>query len=201
MTREQQKKLKTLKTALPKMIQTEIKKFKLKKKDFMVWFQKEDLFFDLMISVCERDGHCYCDSVERLKPLWIDDLLWDLLGMPENKKEAASLRAIGAFTVYGSQICKLETELSCWEFEELEACVTAYIEHFYQDIQSCGMEHFQEYTDREPYHRELRKALSLVHDGQYQDAIDHISTFGRGSFCNKGIWINDAIIEYCNGRL
>lgn len=201
MTREQQKKLKELKSALPKIIQSEIKKYKLKKRDFIVWFQKEELFFDLMISICERNGHCYCASVERLKPLWIDDLLWDFLGMPENKNEAASLRAIGAFAVSGSEIYDMEAELMSWETGELEKHVVAYVEHFYQNIQSCGIEKFFENMDVTSYHQELRKALSLVHDKEYQEVIDYLSTCGRGCFCNQGTWINDAIIDYCKNKL
>ena len=201
MTREQQKKLKELKSALPKIIQSEIKKYKLKKKDFMVWFQKEELFFDLMISICERNGHCYCASTEHLKPLWLDDLLWDLLGMPENKNEAASLRAIGAFAVMGSEIYDGEAELINWEIEELEKQVTVYVEHFYRDIQSFGIEKFIENIDVSLYHQELRKALSLVYDKEYQEVIDYLRTCGRGCFCNQGIWINDAIIEYCKGKI
>lgn len=201
MTREQQKKLRELKRALPKIIQTEIKKYKLKKKDFMVWGSKEELFFDMIIDIRERDGHCYCASVERLKPLWIDNLLWDLLGMPENKNEAVSLRAVGAFTVYGSEIYEMETELVSWEIEELEKCVIVYVEHFYRDIQSFGIENFYECMDVTPYHQELRKALSLVHDRKYQEALDYLRTCGRGVFCNKGIWINEAIIDYCKSKL
>lgn len=201
MTREQQKKLRELKRALPKIIQTEIKKYKLKKKDFMVWGSKEELFFDMMIDVRERDGYCYCASMERLKPLWIDELLWDLLGMPENKNEAVSLRAIGAFTVFGSEIYEMETELVSWEIEELEKCVIAYVEHFYRDLQSFGIENFYECMDVTPYHQELRKALSLVHDKKYQEALDYLQACGRGVFCNKGIWINEAITEYCENNL
>ena len=201
MTRDQQKKLRELKRALPKIIQTEIKKYKLKKKDFMVWGAKEKLFFDMMIDVRERDGHCYCASVERLKPLWIDDLLWDLLGMPENKNEAVSLRSIGAFTVYGSKIHEMETELVNWEIEELEKCVIAYVEHFYRDIQSFGIDSFYECMDVTPYHQELRKALSLVHKREYQEAFNYLQECGRGVFCNKGVWINEAIIDHCKSKL
>lgn len=201
MTREQQKKLKELKSALPKIIQSEIKKFKLKKKDFMVWFQKEELFFDLMISICEKEGHCYCTGVERLKPLWIDDLLWDLLGMPENKNEAASLRAIGAFAVYGSEIYSVKTELVSWEMAELEQCVIAYVEHFYRDIQSCTIKNFYESMSVSLYHQELRKALSLVHEKEYQEATDYLETCGKGCFCNRGVWVNDAIRDYCRSKL
>ena len=196
MTREQQKKLRELKKALPKIIQMKIKKYKLKKKDFMIWFQKKDLFFDLIISLRERDRHCYCASVERIKPLWIDDLLWDILGMPENKNEPASLRAIGAFTVYGSEIYSDESELETWETEELEKCVCKYIEHFYQNIQTFGIEKFYECMDASPYHQELRKSLSLIYEKKYGEALDYLSTQDRGHFCNKGVWINDAMRDY-----
>lgn len=198
MTREQQKNLKELKKALPKIIQSEIKKYKLKKKDFMVWYQKEDLFFDLQINIRERGGHCYCGCVERLKPLWLDDLLWELLEMPENKNEPVSLRAIGAFTVYGSEIYRTETELISWETEELEKNVVTYIEHFYQNVHACGIEKFYENMCENPYHQELRTALSLVHDQKYQRAAEYLNARGRGSLCNKGIWINEAIVNYCN---
>ena len=196
MTREQQKKLRELKKALPKIIQIEIKKYKLKKRDFMIWFQKKDLFFDLIISIRERNGHCYCASMERIKPLWIDDLLWDILGMPENKNEPVSLRAIGAFTVFGSEIYSDESELEMWEIEELEKHVCKYIEHFYQNIQAFGIEKFYECMDASPYHQELRKSLSLIYEKKYEEALDYLNTQGRGHFCNKGVWINDAMKDY-----
>ena len=201
MTREQQKKLRELKKVLPKIIQVEIKKYKLKKKDFMVWFQKLELFFSLNISICERDGHCYCTSIERIKPLWIDDILWDVLGMPENKNEPVSLRAIGAFTVYGSEIYNNEAELVTWEMEELEKCVIQYIEHFYQSIQTCGIEKFYECMNASAYHQELRKALTLIYEKKYEEVINYLKTQGRGSFCNKGIWVNDGMKEYCQNML
>ena len=196
MTREQQKKLRELKNALPKIIQLEIKKCKLKKKDFMIWFQKKDLFFDLIISLRERDRHCYCASVEKRKPLWIDDLLWDILGMPENKNEPVSLRAIGAFTVFGSEIYSDESELETWEIEELEKHVCKYIEHFYQNIQAFGIEKFYECMNASPYHQDLRKSLSLIYEKKYEEALDYLSTQDRGHFCNKGVWINDAMRDY-----
>lgn len=201
MTREQQKKLRELKKALPKMIQSEIKKYKLKKKDFMVWVQKKELFFDLMIYVHENDGHCYCTSIERLKPMWLDDLLWDLLEMPENKNEPASLRAIGAFAVYGSEIYSKKNELVNWELEELEQYVVQYIEHFYQNTQSCEIDIFYECMCKNSYQQELRKGLSLIHDGEYEKAIAYLSTCGRGHLCNKGIWVNDAMTEYCKNKI
>lgn len=201
MKREQQKKLRELKNTLPKIIQSEIKKYKLKKKDFMVWVQKKELFFDLMIYICERDGRCYCASTERLKPMWLDDLLWDILEMPENKSEPVSLRAIGAFTVYGSEIYESETELLNWELEELRQCVVQYMEHFYQNTQSCEIGTFYEYMCKTLYHQELRRGLTYIHDGEYEKAIEYLSICDKGNLCNKGIWVNDAMRDYCKNRI
>lgn len=200
MTREEQKKFRELKKALPKIIQTEIKKYKFKKKDFKVWFQKDELFFDLMLDIRDNDGHCCFISVENVKPMWLDDLLWDILGMPENKNEPISLRAVGAFTVYGSEIYKEKAELVTWESYELQKYVDLYMEHFYKTIQSTTIEKFFDSIGSVPYHEELRKSLSLIHNGQYEEAMDYLSAYDKGYFCNKGIWINDAMRAYCRSK-
>lgn len=112
MTREQQKKLKGLKSALPKIIQSEIKKYKL------------------------------------------------------------------------------------WEIDELEKYVIKYIEHFYQSTQSFGIEKFYECMNASSYHQELRKPLSLIYEKKYKEALDYLNTQGRSHFCNKGVWVNDAMRDY-----
>lgn len=201
MTREQQKKFQELRKVLPQIIKSEISKYKLKKRDFIVWSQTKELFFDLMISVCERDGHCYCASVERVKPLWIDDLLWDIFGMSENKKEPASLRAIGAFTVYGSTIYDAETKLMIWGREELGQCVKKFISHFYENVQNCGIKDFYDCMDTSNYHLDLRKALSMIYEMKYDEAIEVLKTGGNGCMCNGDLWVNDAIRNYCSKSL
>lgn len=100
MTRDEQRRFKELKKALPQLLKDKIKTYKFKKKDYMIWYSKKGLFFDLHIDVrVLPDGKCYCISSEKMKPLWLDDLLWDLLKMESNKGQPLSLRAIGAFTV------------------------------------------------------------------------------------------------------
>ncbi|MCM1058011.1 MAG: hypothetical protein NC517_10450 [Firmicutes bacterium] len=129
--------------------------------------------------------------------MWIDDLLWDILEMPENKNEAVSLRAIGAFTVTGSEIYDAKAELAGLETEELKKQVVQYVEHFYQTIRSCGIETFYDRMDASPYQLELRKGLSLIHNGEYEEAVEYLKTCGRGCLCNRGIWVNEAMIDHC----
>lgn len=202
MTREEQKKLKELKQALPKLLKDNIKKYKLKKKDFMIWDSKKGLFFDLLIDVrVLPDGKCYCLSSEKIKPLWLDDLLWDLLKMESNKDQPLSLRAVGAFTVSGSEIFKDQTELTEWSMDELTETIDTYLEHFYKSVQTSEIDDFYNNLTASTYHSELRKILSLVYKNQYQEALDDLSEMSSSNFKNGDISINDAIREYCENQL
>lgn len=76
------------------------------------------------------DGRFICDTKENIKPLWIDDLLWNFLNISNNKKEPLSLRAVGAFTVHGVEIYQRYDELPNGSLQELEEYVEEYLEHF-----------------------------------------------------------------------
>ena len=164
MTREQQRKLRELNKNLPKLLKDKIKKYKFKKIDYMLWFQKEDMFLTCFINVgFSTDGRFICRTQESIKPLWIDDLLWDFLNMPNNKKEPLSLRAIGAFSVRGVHIYERSNELTNGSLQELEEYVEEYLEHFYQTIQTIQLDSFYEGISNSSYHEELRISLTLIH--------------------------------------
>ena len=202
MTREQQRKLRELKKALPKVLKEKIKKYKFKKKDFMLWFQKEDIFLTCFIYVgFSTDGRFICDTKEQIKPLWIDDLLWDCLHMPNNKKEPLSLRAIGAFAVSGVEVYQSYDELPNGSLEELEKYVDEYLEHFYQTIQTIQLDSYYEGISNNPYHEELRVALTYVYHKQYNEALSYLEDKGDGIFCNVDLWIHDGIREFCESKL
>ena len=60
MTKEERQKYKELTKVLPKILKDKIKKYKFKKKDFMIWYKKKELFFDLLIDVkVKSDDKCY----------------------------------------------------------------------------------------------------------------------------------------------
>ena len=68
------------------MLKEKVKAYKMKKKDYMIWYSKNDLFIECMIDVRETvDDRCCCSIRVKIKPLWIDDLLWDCLHMDNNK--------------------------------------------------------------------------------------------------------------------
>lgn len=168
----------------------------------MIWYNKKELFFDLLIDVkVKSDDKCYCTDVETIKPLWLDDLLWDLLKMETNKEAPLSLRTIGAFTVSGAELFKNETELKEWTISELEEIIDNYLEHFYKTVQSSSICDFYDNLENTMYHVELRKALSLVYEQNYQDALDYLKDKGEGIFKNGNVSINNAIREYCINQL
>lgn len=191
MTKEERQKYKELTKVLPKMLKDKIKKYKFKKKDFMIWYSTKELFFDLLIGVkVKSDDKCYCTAIETIKPLWLDDLLWDLLKMETNKKEPLSLRTIGAFTVSGAELFKNETELKEWTISELEELIDNYLEHFYKTAQSSsicdfynnlensiwnGKESVEEYLKKREY--EIETSIYLNEgktDKEYAEELSYI---------------------------
>lgn len=201
MTRDEQKKLKELKKSLPNILKEKIKAYKFKKKDFMIWYNKKDLFFDLLIDVkVTSDNRCICTSKETVKPLWLDDLLWDFLQMESNKKEPLSLRSVGAFTVYGSEIYDDKCELENWNVAELEKYVDYFFGHFYNSIQTATIDTYLQNIKSTTYHQELREALTYVHNGKYNEAINCLKDDEYGQFRNGDICINKVIKEYCKAK-
>lgn len=200
MTREQQKKLREIRKALPKIIQSEIKKYGFKKKDYMVWHKKEQLFFTLFLFEREMDGRCYIDTTIDCKPLWIDDLLWDILHMPENKSEPLSLRSVGAFTVRGNELYSESIELSNWSVDEAAECVQNALLNFGVYIENTQPENFSVQIDTNPYHAEVRKLLLLIHENKFDDAINFANNMDRNVFENQGVGLRAGAIQYCMQR-
>ncbi|MCR1869789.1 hypothetical protein [Longicatena caecimuris] len=198
MKREQQRKLRELKKTLPKMLKEKAKAYKMKKKDYMIWYSINDLFIECMIDVRETvDDRCCCSIQVKIKPLWIDDLLWDCLGMENNKAEPMSLRAIGAFTVSGVEVYSDYAYLKEWTREEMETYVDLYLEKFNQIMNEVTIDDFYAHISDNTYHEELRVSLTMAYNTRYQEAIEYLKDKGEGIFCNKGLWIHDGIKQYC----
>ncbi len=202
MTREQQRKLKELKQNLPQILKSNVKSYGLKKKDYMVWYQKDDVYFSLLIDIREKDGHCYCVSEERIKPLWLDDLFWDIMDMPENKSEPLSLRCIGAFAIYGMTSFECEQDLPEWSAEELKKCVITYIEHFHQYCNNSNIENYYSIFDSSAYQGDIQEILILLHRQEYQKALKYIQSMENGGqFENKGICFKNYAEKYCKKHI
>lgn len=76
-----------------------------------------------------------------------------------------------------------------------------YLEEFSRIVQTVTIEDFYDKIKSSVYHEELRVSLTLVHDGEYREALEYLGDKDKGRFCNKGLWIHDGIREYCRKRL
>lgn len=197
MTREQQKKFKEIRTALPKILQSVSKEYGFKKKDYIVWSKKQEMIFTLFVFERVLDGRCYIDITIQFKPFWVDNLLWDILQMPENKNQPVSLRCIGAFSVNGCVLYKETIELVDWSIDELTDCTDSAMKKFAVIIDETQSEDFKVQADTNPYHSDIREVLMLVHNREYDVAIEYAKNMPDDCFVNKGLGFRTAVIQYC----
>lgn len=201
MTREQQKKLKVLKSTLMKTAQPFIKRYQWKKKDFMIWFLKDELYFSLLLSVGVKDGHCFCAGRGTFKPLWSDNILWEILGMESNKEQPLSLRSIGAFTIYGAELYKEQYELLEWASDELEVIVEKITAEFQKVIQSTGVADFYRLAEKTLYQSELLHCVILIYQEKYESAIAALGDMDTDLFSNEGKGFRERAFIYVKEKM
>lgn len=204
MTREQQKKLKVLEASFMKLAQPYIKKYKLKKKDFMLWAERDGLFFSLFadVSVNPTDGKCYCTERVTVKPLWADDTFWEIMGMETNKQEPLSLRSIGAFTVYGAMVSDKKYELPEWELEAMEPVVEKIIEDFKRYVDSIQLDDFYQLAEKTKYKYEVTKCIILIYQERYVEAMELLNSAENGLyFANEGRYFRERGMDYIKDKM
>ena len=143
-----------------------------------------------------------------VKPLYADDLWWDIWGATENKKEPLSLRGIGAYTLSGQVLASYEikntTDKSKLEnqFEQLFNGATAEITKFIADNPDADTFYPDESKmDHDP--DRLLYLMALIHNGKEEEALSiikearknkHRCIFQSGMFSDSYTYIR----RWCN---
>lgn len=143
-----------------------------------------------------------------VKPMYADDLWWDIWGATENKKEPLSLRGIGAYSLSGQKLSSYEikntTEKSKLEnqFEQLFNGATAEITKFIADNPDADTFYPDESKmDHDP--DRLLYLMALIHNGKEEIALEiikgarknkHRCEFQSGMFSNSYTYIQ----RWCN---
>ena len=143
-----------------------------------------------------------------VKPLYADDLWWDIWGATENKKEPLSLRGIGAYTLTGQVLASYEikntTDKSKLEnqFEQLFNGATAEITKFIADNPDADTFYPDESKmDHDP--DRLLYLMALIHNGKEEEALSiikearknkHRCIFQSGMFSDSYTYIR----RWCN---
>ena len=204
MKREDQKRNKELEKNVSIMMKECPKRYKqqkLKKKDYMLWTIRGNMIYGIMPSagIRESDLKPVMSFLIEYKPLWIDDLLWDVIGMESNKQEPDSLRMVGAFTVGAARIHIDTIELQSEATDYVESIFYESIEKIVSSFETLTEEKYVEYLYTEKYVDEYSKVLVAIHQGNRNRIKELLETIdGNGRFYNEGKSYKDWLMEYLN---
>ena len=199
MTRENQRKVKELNGLMQQTVKKIAKAHSLKSKQSTVYTKTNDMFYEMSFTTGfnERVSDFILDCSIWIKPLWTDDLLWDILKCSENKMKSVSLRAEGAFTFRGLKAHQCSQELSDLSVCKIETHVMSSIERFLEYKISCDTKYFYEHSEEIVYQEELYALLLFIHNEEYINAIEFTDTMTNDYFIigNKGV--RQLAVEYC----
>lgn len=199
MKREKQNKHKKLNKEMSDIINKYSKQYKLKKKADFLWTSQKDFFFciDFHLGITEVDEKLICSSQERCKPLWTDNILWEILDMGENFSAPISLRGNGAFTFYGLPYNSTSIIIENWETEEIEDAVCKMIYNFDKYVNSFDSDFFYNNEDKILYHDKLYELLYLINLKNYEKAYLYAKKMDAVYFVNKGKKLSEYAMDYC----
>ena len=161
------------------------KKYKWKQSSYINWKVEGGYYFYL------EHLNCYGEATLYVKPLYIDDLWWDVFEMSSNKKEPMSLRGNGAFALDGVRIMEtpdlfdIRAEESEYELEKIQKYSDEDIEkiwdNVFQQFDNEVQRFLKENPDPDSYFPEEEKCyeyytlITYLHAGDRQKVLDKIA--------------------------
>lgn len=204
MKREDQKRNKKLEKYISLLMKECPKRYrqqKLKKKDYMLWTTRGNMIYEIMpnAGIREEDLKPVMSFHVGFKPLWIDELLWDILGMESNKREPDSLKVIGAFTVWPAKKNIEIVELLSENEEYMQSVFYEKLDEILASIKEYNEDKYVDYLNTTECVDEYDKILVAIHRGDKDRAeklLESINDDGR--FSNEGKTYKEWLFEYLN---
>ena len=162
-----------------------------------------------------EDGYFFClhflnDVRLTVKPMYADDLWWEIWDAADNKSEPLSLRGTGAYSLSGQVLATYEiqetfdrNELS-GQFEQMFQSATTEVSKFIADNPDTDIFYPDELKmDHDP--DRLLFLMALIHNGKEKDALaiikearrnKHRCMFNSGMFSDSYTYIK----RWCNNR-
>lgn len=204
MTREIEKAAMALDKTMPRLVRSLIKPYRFKSISGMVWTVRGDVLFILMpwLATPPGDDRACVKVTCEAKPLYMDDLLWDILGFEENKKAPMSLRVNGAFALPGVPVYEEHRPLEVIDSERVTAILNEELERFsgfLASVEGREMTWFREWEGKqENYGRmELFRLLLALHDGKRDQVLSYVSTHRVSDYGVGRKTVGEMIAEYC----
>lgn len=200
------------KKIINKIIATKMKSFSslygYKKKDYILFKKSGDYFLTLFLYSTGFNNEKLIIS-GRVKPYFFDDILWDVMNMPENKFAPDSLRAVGAFAFEGIEV--FFKEITLFDINEAEKSVIQLFEEGNLKFLKClenlkkfnnSFDEFVSDVKDNTYDMVLGKMLSAIKKQKYAMAVEIAKNelnHGRyGKFGNDNKNVYNLIIDYCS---
>ncbi|WP_281990370.1 hypothetical protein [Aquimarina aggregata] len=142
-----------------------------------------------------------------VKFIFLDDILWKILNMPENSNSRFSLRVNGAFTLYSKSILEWQQEISLTnpeeDFIQIYAKVSKVFGRYNQKLTDINS--FLEFiiNDKNSLENSIEKNLYLtgkIYQGKINEAVNFLNLNKKetgGIFCN-GKFFYELALDYCN---
>ena len=207
MTREEKKAVTALGRAMPRLTRSLIKPYRYKSIDGMVWTVQNGVLFilSLFVSSPRDEDRVYVRASCEAKPLFADDLLWDILGFSDNKSKPMSLRVNGAFALYGIPVYKHRRALTARDEDHVAQLVQAELEEFSAFLASLTgqeMAWFRELEEKQERYAymEVMRPLLMLHDGKLNEALAYVTTHDVSCYIVNGKTVGQLIETYCLDR-
>lgn len=193
MTREEQKKYTEMSRYLEARAKETFPKYPLKKKDFVFYLVKNSMFYSTMLSMHQDCLQaCFC-----AKPFWLDDILWDILEMENNRTAPVSLRGIGAFTIQ-SQI--REHSYSVKAPAQIDEIVDRTFKEVVELSENFREADFLAEYGNIRYQQDVIEVIVSIHHGEYEKALDLCRKKQIGYFGDVDKGFSELASEYIQKR-
>lgn len=194
MTREEQKRCKELKKYIDTKSKTIAKEYGLKKKDYIFYTTKNKMFYSIVLHSVENRLLVHFHA----KPFWLDDILWDILQLCENKNQPISLRGTGAFTI-NARI--REEVIVLDDFDIANAVLESVFDKFNMFINEFDEECFINEIQNIVYQKEMIEVISFIKKQEYKHAFDYVNANKIDSFQVGEKDFSDLTKNYLKGRI
>lgn len=193
MTREEQRRNNEWKKHLALKSKEYFRQYKLKKKDYLFYTSKNNMFYSMVLNMVENK----VKTAFYAKPIWLDDILWDILTMSENKNEPISLRGIGAFTI-NSKIKGYDSIVS--STEDIDKVIIDTFESFINFTNSYSENDFLNNYKSISYQQEMINVIVLLYNQKQQEALEYLRNTKIDNFIIKNKNFSELAMEYIMNR-
>lgn len=201
------KKNKEIEKVIITNIKQEAKKQKFKIRSNCIYKIIEDYFIYASYKIQPGEEQWTLILRMKIKSYDYDNLFWEIFDMAENKNEPDSLRAVGAFSCPAFQWNKKSYEIS--SLESLKADIENAMNDFQNEINlfidMVKLEYGDFHTFILSQNDMLLKMLANITKNNYalarELASSEIEKGERGGFANKGKYIYEYIIDYCDKQI